>query len=101
MVKPRILKTKFNPPKEKKSWRPVKTKLPDCASYEYGKSKAYVMRSPFIHKFAMPKDAEGADKVQKETFTTQATRAKKFVPGVGSYTPKLDYIAVPYGRKRL
>ena len=63
MVKPRILKTKFNPPKEKKSWRPVKTKLPDCASYEFGKSKAYVMRSPFIHKFAMPKDAEGAEKV--------------------------------------
>jgi len=49
----------------------------------------------------MPRDSEGAAKQSKETFTTQATRAKKFVPGVGSYTPKLDYCAIPYGRKRL
>ena len=44
-VKPRIFAVKFDPAKEKKSWKPVKTKLPDCASYEYGKGKDYVGRS--------------------------------------------------------
>jgi len=53
------------------------------------------------HKFAHPKGEEGADKVQKETFTTIMSRRKKFVPGVGSYTPKVDYISTPYARKRL
>ena len=100
-VKPRVIECKFGPPKEKKSWRPVKTKEPDCASYENAKAKNYCLRSSFVHRFAAPKDAEGADKVEKETFTTQATRAKKYVPGVGSYKPKYDYVAVPYGRKRL
>ena len=37
---------------------------------------------------------------KKETFTTLATKKKKFVPGVGSYNPKIDYVAIPYGRKR-
>lgn len=98
-VKPRILATKIDPAGAKKNWRPVKTNMPDCASYEVGKCKDFCGKSPFIHKFAMPKEA--GVKHEKETFTTAATRRKKFVPGVGSYTPKLDYVAVPYGRKRL
>lgn len=67
-VKPRILATKFNPSQGKKSWRPVKSKEPDCASYEFGKSKDFVSKSPYMHKFAHPKEA-GA-KFSKETFTT-------------------------------
>ena len=72
MVKPRITYVKFDPSKGKKSWRPVKSKEPDCASYEYGKGKDFVGKSPFIHKFAMPKDA-GVQQT-KETFTTQMSR---------------------------
>ena len=98
-MKPRITAAKFNPSQGKKSWRPVKSKEPDCASYENGKGKDFVGKSPYIHKFAHPKDTGIVHK--KETFTTMATKRKKFVPGVGSYTPKLDYVAVPYGRKRL
>ena len=73
-LKPRILAVKFDPAKEKKSWRPVKTKAPDCATYEYGKSKDYCGRSAFIHKFAAPRDSDAASKQSKETFTTLATR---------------------------
>lgn len=99
-VKPRILAVKIDPnTKGKKSWRPVKVKEPDCASYEYGPSKDFVSKSPFIHKFAMPKEA--GVKQTNDTFTTQATKRKKYVPGVGSYTPKTDFVCVPYGRKRL
>ena len=47
----------------------------------------------------MPKDA--GVKQSRETYTTQISRQKKFVPGAGSYHPKTDYVAVPYGRKRL
>ena len=89
----------YSKPKAKQSWKPVKTKLPDCASYEVAKSKDFCSKSSVIHKFAHPKEA--GIKVEKETFTTLATRRKKFVPGVGSYTPKLDYVAVPSVRKRL
>ena len=71
-VKPRITYAKFNPAGEKKTWRPQKTKDPDCASYENGKAKDFVGRSPFIHKFAAPKE-EGA-KQSKETYTTIISR---------------------------
>ena len=98
-MKPRVTAVKIDPSKGKKSWRPVKSKEPDCASYEFGKGKDFVGKSPFIHKFAVPKDAE--KKQSKETYTTIISRQKKFVPGVGSYHPKVDYVAVPYGRKRL
>ena len=98
-VKPRILAVKMGPAGAKKSWKPVKSNKPDCASYEAAKSKDYVGKSPFMHKFAMPKEL--GVKVDKETFTTATIRRKKFVPGVGAYTPKLDYVAVPYSRKRL
>ena len=98
-MKPRITYVKIAPSQGKKSWKPVKTKEPDCASYEYGQSKDFVSKSPFIHKFAMPKEA--GSKQSKETYTTIISRQKKFVPGVGSYTPKIDYVAVPYGRKRV
>ena len=99
-IKPRIVAVKIDPDtKGKKNWRPVKSKEPDCASYEYGKSKDFVSKSTLKHRFAAPK--EEGHKVVNETFTTQATKRKKFVPGVGSYTPKMDYVAIPYGRKRL
>ena len=92
----------FNPDRKgKQSWKPVKIKEPDCASYEVGKAVDRVKPSPFIHQFAMPKDSLNGEKHTKETFTTTMTRRKKYVPGVGSYTPKIDYVAVPYGRKRL
>ena len=98
-LKPRIVAVKIDPDtKGKKSWKPVKSKEPDCASYEYGKSKDFVSKRSFTHQFAMPKDSGHTHK--NETFTTQATKAKKFVPGVGSYHPKVDYVAIPYGRKR-
>ena len=101
-VKPRVLAVRIDPDtKGKKSWKPVKSKEPDCASYEVGKGKDFVGRSQFIHKFAQPKGAEGGSKTSKETYTTIISRQKKFVPGVGSYTPKIDYVAVPYSRKRL
>ena len=57
------------------------------------------MKSSFTHQFALPKEA--GVKQTKETFTTQMSRQKKFVPGVGSYQPKMDYVAIPYGRKRI
>lgn len=98
-VKARIPAVKIDPSTGQKSWRPIKTKMPDCASYEYAKSKDFVAKSAMKHKFAAPKEA--GVKTSKETFTTQACNRKKFVPGVGSYTPKIDYVAVPYSRKRL
>lgn len=98
-MKPRILTVKIDPSKGKKDWRPKKTKEPDCASYEYGKGKDFVGKSSFKHSFGMPK--ESGVQHSKETYTTIMSRQKKFVPGVGSYHPKTDYVAVPYGRKRL
>jgi hypothetical protein len=98
-VKKRVLTAKVAPSTGKKDWRPVKTKLPDCASYEHDKAKDYVGKSKFVHKFAHPK--ENGAVYNKETFTTLATKRKKYVPGVGSYDPKMDYVAIPYGRKRL
>ena len=56
-VKPRIREVKFAPSQGKKSWRPVKTKEPDCASYEVAKSRDYCGKSSMGHKFAMPKEA--------------------------------------------
>ena len=54
-------------------------------------------KSDFIHKFAAPR----GEKVEtKATFTGEVTKSKKFIPGVGSYNPKMDFIAVPYTRKR-
>jgi len=58
--------------KGKKDWRPKKTTEPDCASYEVQKAKAYVGKSPFIHKFAHPKEAGHV--VNKETYTTIIAR---------------------------
>jgi len=49
--------------------------------------------------FALPK-AEGRVH-NKETYTSIMTKSKKFVPGVGSYNPKIDCVSVPYSRKRL
>lgn len=89
---------KFDPAKAKSSWRPVKSKLPDCASYEFGKGKDFVSKSQMKHKFAPTKTVAGDS---KETYTTIVSRSKAHVPGVGSYKPKIDYVAVPYGRKRL
>ena len=37
----------------------------------------------------------------KETFTTIMSKSKKYVPGVGSYTPKMEFVSHTYGRKRL
>ena len=99
-IKQRITSVKFDPAGKKKDWKPVKTKLPDCATYEVGKGKDYVGKSQFIHRFAEPRGSEGA-KAPKETFTSMAAKQKKHVPGVGSYTPSLSYAAIPYGRKRL
>ena len=70
-LKSRILAVKIPDPKEKSSWRPVKSKLPDCASYEVAKAKTYVGKSQFIHKFAHPK--EDGVKFVNETLTTKAT----------------------------
>lgn len=90
---------KIDPSKGKKSWRPIKTKEPDCASYEYAAGKDFVGKSSFTHKFAHPKEA--GVKQEKETYTTIISRSKKYVPGVGSYHPKHEYVAIPYGRKRM
>jgi hypothetical protein len=37
----------------------------------------------------------------KDTFTTIICRSKKYVPGVGSYTPNMNFVTVSNGRKRL
>ena len=93
---------KFEPAGEKKSWRPKKTKLPDAGSYDFWKSKDWAGKSIEKHRFAPPQQGRRfQNQVKgKETFTTQASKGKKFVPGVGSYDPKIDYVAKPYGRKR-
>ena len=96
-VKQRITSVTFNPRPAKENWRPKKTKDPDPGSYDVRKSQKYCGRSDFIHKFANPR-GEGVH--TKETFTTQATKSKKYIPGVGSYNPKMDFIAIPYSRKR-
>ncbi len=56
-TKKRILATKVAPSTGVKEWRPIKTKLPDCASYEHDKAKDYCSKSKFIHKFAHPKES--------------------------------------------
>ena len=55
-LKPKITAVKINPSIGKKDWKPVKTKAPDCASYEVAKCKDFVGKSKFIHMFALPKD---------------------------------------------
>ena len=49
LLKPKIPSWRINPSQGKKSWKPVKTKEPDCASYEVAKGRDYVGRSKFIH----------------------------------------------------
>ena len=67
-LKPRIVAVRINPDnKGKKSWKPVKSKEPDCASYEYGQSKDFVSKKSYTHQFAMPKDSGHTHK--NETFT--------------------------------
>ena len=100
-VKPTVLTTKFSPNAGSKRWKPVKTKDPDGGSYEIKKSLDFVNKSTIVHSFTSPKGSlPGAIPTSKEMFTTEVTRSKRFVPGVGSYTPKFDRITVPYLRKR-
>ena len=102
-MKPRATEVKFHPPGEKKNWKFKKTKDPDPGSYEYRKGQEFCGKSSVKHRFGPPPGEEGENTVRnkpKETFTTVVSRSKKFVPGVGSYNPKIDYVAVPYGRKR-
>lgn len=74
-VKPRITAVKFNPSQGKKEWRPIKSKNPDVGSYETGKSKDFVSKSPFIHKFANVRESGGDGKPKsKETWTSIASK---------------------------
>ena len=97
-VKPRITFVKFYPTSGKKDWRPKKTKDPDPGSYDVRKGEKLCGKSEVQHRFAAPR---GEHVPEKQTFTTISTKRKKFIPGVGSYNPKLDFIAVPYGRKKM
>ena len=97
LIKPRTSICRFNPSQGKKDWRPKKTKDPDPGSYEVRKGQEFVGKAELKLRFAAPR---GEHVTPKVTFTTESTRRKKFVPGVGSYNPKIDYVAVPYGRKR-
>ena len=85
------------PSQGKKDWKPKKTKDPDPGSYDFRKGQKFCGKSDFIHKFAAPR---GEHQTPKETFTTVSTKRKKFIPGVGSYNPKMDFVAIPYFRKR-
>ena len=96
-VKPRVTFVKFHPAEAKKDWKPKKTKDPDPGSYDFRKGQIACGKSEMIHRFAAPR---GEHQSAKDTFTTISTKRKKFIPGVGSYTPKMDFVAVPYGRKR-
>ena len=49
----------------------------------------------------MKENTNGSTTLSKETFTTIMTKSKKWLPGVGSYTPNLDSVSIPYGRKRM
>lgn len=83
-----------------KGWRPVKSKAPDCGSYNFGLSKDKTGKKTVSHFFSRP----GGDKdvkAEKTTFTTEYIKIKKFVPGSGSYKPKYDIVSTPYTRKRI
>ena len=115
IVRPRAPAVKFAPTKTKKqaSWKPVKSKEPDCGTYDLDKGRHFVEKSPIIPKISKISPSpstsnlkegqqSGSAAVQsKETFTTMISNSKKWLPGVGSYTPKVEFVTIPYGRKRM
>lgn len=90
--------SKINPDaKESKGWKPVKSKVPDCGSYDFFTAKDKIGKKTVSHFFIRPGEKHTTDKV---TFTTEFTKMKKFVPGAGTYDAKIDKVARPYTRKR-
>ena len=118
VVQPRVTAVKFAPTKSKKqsSWKPVKSQEPDCGTYQVDRARATIEKSPITHKISkispisnsaprLKEDGSGPSKLgknsSKETFTTIMTKQKRWLPGVGSYTPKVEFIDKPYSRKRM
>ena len=81
-MKPRVSAVKIAPAKTKKnSWKPVKSKEPDCGSYDVSSGRKFVERSPVTHSInkispsaSMTNLKENKNKtLSKETFTTIMT----------------------------
>jgi len=83
-----------------KGWKPVKSKNPDCGSYNPANSMDKLAKKTQSVFFLKPGSKPGKEKSEKVTFTTEFTRMKKFVPGTGTYEPKLSSVSIPYLRKR-
>ena len=53
IVKPRSVAVKFAPSNAKKSsWKPIKSKEPDCATYKVDRGRKFLDKSPEVYRMS-------------------------------------------------
>lgn len=97
-VAPTARKARIHPlTKDNRGWKPVKSKAPDCATYDIAKAKDKIGLKVSTQFFSRP----GAGRnTEKTTFTTEICKLKKFVPGAGTYKPEYRCVTAQYTNRR-